>query len=102
MIRRNFLKFLALSGSTAIAPLQAIASSTARTVIFQVKGFTCVTCAVGLDTMMARNKGVVSSQSTYPEGRVTVRFNPATIHLETLKAVITDAGFTISEQQLDS
>jgi len=104
MIRRRFLQMAALSGASALAPLEGVAAAaantTAKTVVFQVKGFSCPTCAVGLDTMFSRAKGIVSSHSTYPEGKVSVRFDPETIGVAQVRAVITDAGFTIAGEQL--
>jgi copper chaperone CopZ len=101
MIRRKFLQLITLSSAGALAPLDALASAAAKTIVFQVKGFTCITCAVGLDTMMGRTSGVLSSKSTYPEGKATVRFDPDTASVNAIRSVITDAGFTIaSEQQL--
>jgi copper chaperone len=108
MIRRKFLQLVALSGAGALAPLEAIAGTAAaaqanakgRTTVFQVKGFSCVTCAVGLDTMFSRTKGILSSHSTYPEGKVIVRFDPDLINEASARAVITDAGFTIVSEQL--
>jgi copper chaperone CopZ len=99
MIRRRFLQLIALSGAGTLAPFEAMASAAAKTVIFQVKGFTCITCAVGLDTMLGRTKGVVSSQSTYPEGKVTVRFDPSSVAESSIRSVITDSGFTIASEQ---
>ena len=103
MIRRRFLQFAALSGASALAPLDAIArtaaNAAAKAVVFQVKGFSCPTCAVGLDTMFSRTKGIVSSHSTYPEGKVSVRFDPGAIDYALVRAVITDAGFTIVGEQ---
>ena len=94
----------ALSGASALAPLEGVAAAaantTAKTVVFQVKGFSCPTCAVGLDTMFSRAKGIVSSHSTYPEGKVSVQFDQGTIELAKVRAVITDAGFTIAGEQL--
>jgi copper chaperone CopZ len=103
MIRRKFLQLVALSGASALAPLGAIAvpgsakdaNAKGMTVVFQVKGFSCITCAVGLDTMYSRTKGILSSHSTYPEGKVTVRFDPGSINDAAVRAVITDAGFTV-------
>lgn len=103
MIRRKFLQLVALSGASALAPLGAIAvpgsakdaNAKGKTAVFQVKGFSCITCAVGLDTMYSRTKGILSSHSTYPEGRVTVRFDPGSINDVAVRAVITDAGFTV-------
>jgi copper chaperone CopZ len=108
MIRRRFLQLVALSGAGALAPLDAIAGTAAvadaspkgRTAVLQVKGFSCITCAVGLDTMFSRTRGILSSHSTYPEGKVTVRFDPGSIDEAAVRAVITDAGFTIAGEQV--
>ena len=100
MIRRRFLQMAALSGASALAPLEAMATTAAKTAVFQVKGFSCPTCAVGLDTMFSRIKGIVSSHSTYPEGKVSVRFDPGAISEDRVRAVITDAGFTIVSEQM--
>jgi Cu+-exporting ATPase len=94
----------ALSGASALASLEGVAaaaaSTAAKTAVFQVKGFSCPTCAVGLDTMFTRTKGIVSSHSTYPEGKVSVQFDQGTIELAKVRAVITDAGFTIVGEQM--
>ena len=108
MIRRKFLQLVALSGAGALAPIGAIAGAAAvsdagikgKTAVFQVKGFSCVACAVGLDTMFIRAKGVLSSHSTYPEGKVTVQFDPGSITEVALRAVITDAGFAIASEHI--
>ena len=104
MIRRRFLQMAALSGASALTPLEAMATTAAntaaKTAVFQVKGFSCPTCAVGLDTMFSRIKGIVSSHSTYPEGKVSVQFDQGTIDLAKVRAVITDAGFTIVGEQM--
>jgi copper chaperone CopZ len=106
MIRRKFLQLVALSGAGALVSLETTAGTTAaadtryqgKTAIFQVKGFSCVTCAVGLDTMFSRTKGILSSHSAYPEGKVVVRFDPGAIDEAAVRAVITDAGFTIASE----
>jgi Cu+-exporting ATPase len=104
MIRRRFLQMAALSGASAQAPLEAIATTAAntaaKTAVFLVKGFSCPTCAVGLDSMFTRTKGIVSSHSTYPEGKVSVRFDRGVINEAQVRAVITDAGFTIVGEQM--
>ena len=71
MIRRQFIQLITLAGAAGIGPLNAVATTPSETVSCQVKGFTCITCAVGLDTLLRQQKGVLSSKSTYPEGRVT-------------------------------
>jgi Cu+-exporting ATPase len=49
MFRRRFLQVLAVTGAGALA-FEARGTGTAHTVIYKVNGFSCVTCAVGLDT----------------------------------------------------
>jgi copper chaperone CopZ len=108
MIRRKFLQLVALSGASAVASLEGIAGTASnpaasvksRTAVFQVKGFSCATCAIGLDTMYSRKKGIVSSHSTYPEGKVTVQFDQSSIDEKAVRAVITDAGFSITAEQM--
>ena len=95
MIRRRFLQLIALSGVSSLAPVEALARGKSKTVIYQVKGFTCITCAVGLDTMLGKQRGVLSSQSTYPEGKVTVRFDPDSAAESSIRAFINDTGFTV-------
>ena len=62
------------------------------------KYFTCITCAVGLDTLLRQQKGVLSSKSTYPEGRVTVSYDPGIVTPSEIKAFIGSMGFRVKEQ----
>jgi copper chaperone CopZ len=48
--------------------------------------------------MFSRTKGILSSHSTYPEGKVTVSFDPESINEAAVGAVITDAGFIIASK----
>ena len=95
MFRRRFLQLVAFSSTGALAPLAVVEAAAAKSVAYLVKGFSCPTCAVGLDTMLNRQKGVVSSNSTYPEGKVTVKFNPDAIRESAIRDYITGMGFTI-------
>jgi copper chaperone CopZ len=95
MFRRRFLQLATLASVGGIAPLEAISATATRTVIYQVKGFTCITCATGLDTLLGQQKGVASSKSTYPEGKVTVAFDPKRISEQAIVTFITDLGFTV-------
>jgi Cu+-exporting ATPase len=99
MIRRRFLQFLACSGAATLA-YEARGHGPARTAIYQVKGFSCITCAVGLDTMLGKQKGILSSKSTYPEGKVTVSFDPDAINENSIGELITDMGFAVAGQHV--
>ena len=95
MIRRRFLQLATMAGAVTTVPLAAVAAGTTRTVAYRVKGFSCITCATGLDTMLGQQKGIASSHSTYPEGKVTVVFDPNRTSEQAIVAFISDLGFTV-------
>ncbi len=95
MIRRQFIQLATLAGVSGLATIGAVTVTETRTVTYRVKGFSCITCAVGLDTMLSRHRGVVRSKSTYPEGVVTIDFHPSMISEESIKSAISEMGFTV-------
>ena len=95
MFRRRFLQFVPLATAAILTPLEAIAKGKEQNVTFRVKGFSCITCATGLDTMLTQQKGVASSKSTYPEGIVKVTFDPEEISTKQIAAFIAELGFTV-------
>jgi Cu+-exporting ATPase len=98
MIRRQFLQFVTMASVGTLAPLEGVAAGASKTVTYLVKGFSCITCATGLDTMLSQQRGVLSSKSTYPEGKVTVGFNRNQITEQAIVSFITDLGFTVDGQ----
>jgi copper chaperone CopZ len=92
MFRRSFLQLLTMASVGGLATMAAVAS---KTVTYRVKGFTCITCATGLDTLLSQQKGIASSKSTYPEGKVTVAFDPKQTTEHAILAFIADLGFTV-------
>ena len=111
MIRRQFIKLAAFSGAGGIASLgtlDALAHTEARraedakesnTVTWRVRGFTCVTCAVGLETMLRQQKGVTRAEASYPDAEVTIRFDPGTVSEASLRTFVTSIGFTTAEKK---
>ena len=99
MFRRRFLQLVTMATVGGLAPLEAVSAAATRTVIYQVRGFTCITCATGLDTLLGQQKGVAASKSTYPEGKVTVAFDPRQISEQAIVTFITDLGFTVQPDQ---
>ncbi|MGA7316495.1 MAG: hypothetical protein WBX22_21275 [Silvibacterium sp.] len=95
MIRRQFIQLVTLAGAGGLATMGAIEAGETRTVTYHVKGFSCITCAVGLDTMLGRHEGIVRSHSTYPEGIVTIDFHPSLITESSIKGFISEMGFTV-------
>jgi copper chaperone CopZ len=95
MIRRKFIQMVAATGAGAFSSLAALSAESSSTVTWFVQGFTCITCATGLDTLLSRQKGVISSASTYPEGKVVVRFHPSQINEHAIAGFIGELGFTV-------
>ena len=62
MLRRQFLAGTAITGGCALG-------SAKTTLVLHVKGFSCPTCAVGLETLLGKEPGVSEVTATYPEGR---------------------------------
>jgi len=94
MLRRRFLQFVPLATALGLVPLKA-AKGDREVVTYGVKGFSCVTCATGLDTMLSQQKGIASSKSTYPKGIVKVAFDPEEISENQIAAFIAELGFTV-------
>jgi anaerobic selenocysteine-containing dehydrogenase len=93
MIRRNFIRLLTLAGASSFPVANAAIKSGQLTVTYKVSGFSCVTCAVGLDVMMERQTGVAWSKSNYQEAKTTICYHPDLVNDDSLKNIIADMGF---------
>jgi len=87
---------MTFASANSLASIESLAAEPTRTAAYQVKGFSCITCATGLDTMLCRQKGIKSSKSTYPAGVVTVCFHPGQIAEQQIVAFIEELGFTVA------
>ena len=98
MFRRGFISRLTLASASGLGAISG-ASSNGRThkVTFRVSGFTCITCAAGLDSLLSKEDGVVESKSSYCDGITTVEFRPELISEHSLKASISEMGFSATE-----
>ena len=99
MFRRRFLQLVTMASVGTLAPLEGMSAGTSKTVIYFVKGFSCVTCATGLDTLLRQEKGILSSTSTYPEGVVTAEFDSKQTTEKTIAEFITSLGFTVEHER---
>jgi Cu+-exporting ATPase len=95
MQRRRFVKMMALAGAGTVAAAGLTHAGETKKVAWHVKGFTCVTCAVGLETMLREQKGVKWVKATYPEGQVTIHYVPASVNETRLREYISELGFTV-------
>jgi Cu+-exporting ATPase len=95
MFRRQFVQFITLFGAEGLATIAAADVAGMTTVTYRVRGFSCVTCAVGLDTTLRQKEGVVLSQASYPDGKVVVKFDPKETSDAALRATIAEMGFEV-------
>jgi copper chaperone CopZ len=70
-----------------------------QTLVYRVAGFTCVTCAVGLQTLLGRQKGVAHVEAAYPSGTVKIKFDPALLDHSSLRTFIEEMGFRVTEER---
>lgn len=98
MFRRNFIQRLTLAGASGFATSRPASAGARRTVTFRVKGFSCVTCAIGLDTVLSQERGVIRSQSSYPDALTTIEFDPSLVAERTLRTHISRMGFIAEEK----
>ena len=93
MIRRKFLGIVTLASAGTLATLKAAAAPDKKIVTFRVAGFTCITCAVGLETLLQRERGVITAKATYPESIATVTYDPQSISEKSIKEAVESMGF---------
>lgn len=90
MIRRQFIQGIACGLGAAEA---AIGAAKTKSVTYRIEGFTCVTCAVGLDALLKDQKGIVRSKSSYPDRTAVIEYNPDQIDENRIKSFIQELGF---------
>ena len=93
--RRRFLQQIAVGGTSGLAAIKAGEPSEGRTVTYKIDGFTCVTCALGLEVLLKRQKGVIRSKASYPEREAVITFDPGLTNEEAIQMAIQEAGFTV-------
>ena len=99
MDRRKFLSGVtAAAGATAVGVETASAATAkeTRSVTWHVKGFTCITCSVGLEVMLRGLNGVTRATASYPENKVTVGFDEHLMKEQTIREFISVCGFTVA------
>jgi len=98
MVRRNFLRRITLSGAAGLATIGVVEAGRSKTVTWRVKGFTCPTCAVGLEVMLRDLKGVQRAAASYPQAMARIEFDPAVVSEASLKSFIADMGFAVDDE----
>jgi copper chaperone CopZ len=87
---------LAGAGTAAVHKLAGTGPTENQTVQYKVKGFTCITCATGLEVMLRELQGVVRAHASYPEATVVIGFDQDLTSVQKLKDFIAGCGFSIA------
>jgi|SRR5580704_5292466 copper chaperone CopZ len=105
MDRRKFLYHVmaGMAGTTTTIALtetscntDARAARENRSIACQVKGFTCETCAVGLETMLLQQKGVTRASASYSDASVVIAFDGNLTSGKELREFIASCGFSVT------
>lgn len=92
MIRRRFIQLFTL-GTGSLATIGAMEATEKKTVTYRITGFTCITCAVGLEVMLRREKGVAWARASYPDANVVINFHPHEVGEDSLRTYISSMNF---------
>jgi copper chaperone CopZ len=101
MFRRHFIQRITFAGAGSLATIGTTEARENRTVTYRIKGFSCVTCAVGLETMLRQQKGITRAAASYPDAKAVIEFDPKLVTDNWLRAFIADKGFTVEEEKRD-
>ena len=98
MIRRQFLGLATLAGVSGLVTMEGMDRASQKTVTFRIAGFTCITCAVGLETLLKKERGVVRVEGSYPANTATITYHPGLTSESSLIEFIQTTGFKASKQ----
>jgi copper chaperone CopZ len=98
MIRRRFLGLAALAGVGGMVTVEGMDIAEQKTVTFHITGFTCITCAVGLETLLQKEKGVVRVKASYAANTATITYHPRLASESSLAEFIATTGFKASKE----
>ena len=99
MFRRHFMQRVTLVGAGGLASFGTTEARESRTVTYRIKGFSCVTCAVGLETMLRQQKGIARAKASYPDAKLIIEFDPHLVTDSWLRAFVAGKGFTVEEEK---
>jgi Cu+-exporting ATPase len=95
MFRRQFMQRMALTGAAGLAETRAAEAVQYKTVTYRIKGFTCIACAVGLETMLRQQKGILRVEASYSNANALIEFDPSVTTDKSLRQYISEMGFRV-------
>ncbi|KAM0855251.1 hypothetical protein ACQ4PT_049950 [Festuca glaucescens] len=86
-------------GAAPAARVSPRKERTTKKVMFNVRGMSCASCAVSIETVVAGLKGVESVQVAVIQGQAVVQYSPEETDARTIKQAIEDINFEVDELQ---
>jgi copper chaperone CopZ len=99
MDRRGFIQRISAAGTGSLAMVGISSAAEGKAVAFKVKGYSCVTCAIGLEVLLRQQKGVSRVKASYTDSNVAISFDPEVISERSIKNLIASMGFTVQEEE---
>ncbi len=62
-------------------------------VIFDIAGMRCGACAIGIELVLAKKKGVKSAKVSLIEKMAVVEYDPAIVAVSDIAKTVTDLGY---------
>ncbi len=90
---------ITLAGATGVMAIGEPVPGGCQKITYHIKGFTCITCAVGLEVMLRQQRGVIRAQASYPKATVLIEFDPRQVNENSLKGRIAELGFTAEKER---
>jgi copper chaperone CopZ len=89
---------MTLAGVGGVVAMEGMDLAERKTVTFRIRGFTCITCAVGLETLLEKERGVIRVKASYPENTATVTYHPKLASEQSVVKFIESAGFKVTRE----
>ena len=83
----------------SLALFSNLANAEVRKACFKIEGMVCDSCAKGITSILTKQKGIKSADTSYPEKRSFVTYDSKQSSPEKIKAHIKDAGYQASAQE---
>ncbi|MDD5369847.1 MAG: cation transporter [Anaerolineaceae bacterium] len=68
-----------------------------KRITMKIKGMECPNCAMILERIEDKLKGVVMAEASYHKAQLTVEYNDAQVTVEQIKAEVKHLGYEVAE-----
>lgn len=65
-------------------------------IVLQIEGMHCSSCAMSIDGELEDTVGIVSATTSYAKSQTSIIFDPETISIDEIKAIVSKLGYKAS------